>query len=192
MQKIRNVSCTDFWYYLKNLISGPYLAHFSPKTSKSFFPKKTFPSILSLYAAKKSFRSILRSYASATWRNLILAWKPQNKIFSKVKKIEVIIRYYAAVTYAKNQKNSYFLFGPSPPPPPPPPHTHTPHHHQPPKKKRKKNRFFYKNGTLSVFKLDDTLTLCKKNPENCYEQFHRKTMDKRINKQMDNCMQGIS
>ena len=122
MQKIRNVSCTDFWYYLKNLISGPYLAHFSPKTSKSFFPKKTFPSILSLYAAKKSFRSILRSYASATWRNLILAWKPQNKIFSKVKKIEVIIRYYAAVTYAKNQKNSYFLFGPYFLPPP---HTHT-------------------------------------------------------------------
>ena len=101
MQKIGNVSCTHFWYYLKNLISGPYLAHFSPKT---FFPKKTFPPILSLYAAKKSFSSILRSYASATWRNLILAWKPPNKIFSKVNKIEVIIRFYAAMTYAKNSE----------------------------------------------------------------------------------------
>ena len=64
---------SETFHALKNLISGPYLAHFSPKTSKSFFPKKTFPPILSLYAAKKSFRSILRSYASATWRNLILA-----------------------------------------------------------------------------------------------------------------------
>ena len=33
MQKLRKVSCTDFWWYLKNLTLCSFQAPFSPKTS---------------------------------------------------------------------------------------------------------------------------------------------------------------
>ena len=40
MQKLRKVPCTDFWWYLKNLTSGPFQVTFDPKTSKQSFCEK--------------------------------------------------------------------------------------------------------------------------------------------------------